>query len=234
LASSRAQLPHYIYVVFPLAAIITGKFLYALLYAEGGNNALARWQKPFFITQTIIFSLLGVVLFMLLYFPFPPVNWLIITAYAVLVVLVIAAVVKQWLPVPKLVALLALSIITINVLINQGFYRPLLQYQASIKVSEIVNTQHYNKNKFFQYKMDAGSSFDFYGNHLFVRINRTDTLGAGDFVLTSKQGLDSVDKAQFNILYTGQGFHVTKLTLPFLNPATRQTEIDPYYILQHR
>lgn len=34
LARSQAQLPHYIFIVFPLAAIITAKFLYKLTYTD--------------------------------------------------------------------------------------------------------------------------------------------------------------------------------------------------------
>jgi len=230
LASSRAQLPHYIFVVFPLAAIITGRFLYALLYTD----TLMRWKKPFLTTHAIIFSLLAVVLFMLLYFPFPPVNWVLIAVYAVLVTVVVLIQVKKWLPLPAVIALLVPAVICINLLINIGFYRPLLQYEASVKVNEIIAKENYDKNRFFQYKMDAGWSFDFYGNHLFQHIDNIDTLHSNDYILTSKQGLDSLNKEQYNILYIGQGFHVTKLTLPFLNPATRSAETDPYYILQRK
>jgi hypothetical protein len=232
LASSRAQLPHYIYVVFPLAAIITGKFLYSLLYAEG--TPLKRWLKPLHITHIVIFSLLGIVLFMLLYFPFPPVNWLLMVVYAVLLFLVIAAQVKNWLPLPRLTVLLVTAVADINLLLNTGFYRPLLEYQASIKVNEIINEKHYSKDNFYQYKINAGWSFDFYGNHLFTHIEKPDSLSMNDYLLTSKEGLDSLDKTQYRVLYTGQGFHVTQLTLPFLNPATRSTETYPYYILQKK
>lgn len=228
LGSSRAQLPHYIFVVFPLAAIITGKFLYTLIYTD----ALLKLKKIFFATHAVIFSLLGVALFMLLYFPFPPVNWLLISVYVVLLVTVLVMVLKKLLPLPAIVTLLVPAVISINLLMNTGFYRPLLQYQVSIKVNDLIAKEHYNKDRFFQYKINAGWSFDFYGNHLFEHINNVDTLRSNDYVLTSKEGLDSLDKTQFKILYTGQGFHVTKLTLPFLNPANRDKETDPYYILQ--
>jgi hypothetical protein len=154
--------------------------------------------------------------------------------YAVLLVTVVLIQAKKLLQLPALVALLVPSVIGINLLLNAGFYRPLLQYQSSIKVNEIIDSAHYNKDRFFQYKTNAGWSFDFYGNHQFLHVNNADTLRTGDYVLTSKQGLDSINKSQYNMLYIGQGFHVTKLTLPFLNPATRSSETDPYYILQKK
>jgi hypothetical protein len=33
-------------------------------------------------------------------------------------------------------------------------------------------------------------------------------------------------------LHTYQNFHVTGLTLPFLNPATRTTETKPRYLIK--
>jgi len=230
LAKSSAQLPHYIFVVFPLAAIIIARFLYTLLYTD----ILKNWKKPLFIIHAVIFSLLAVVLGMLLYFPFPPVNWLLLTLFLVFCCLVILLVMKKWLPVPSLIALLVPAIIGINFLMDLGFYSPLLQYEAGVKVNEIIKQEHYDKDHFFVYKMGERRSLDFYGNHSFLAVNDPDLLGTSDYLLTSADGMALIDKTKYKILYTGQGFHVSLLTLPFLNPATRNTDTYPYFILQRR
>ncbi len=228
LASSSAQLPHYIFVVYPLAAIITARFIYGLLYTD----IFKSMRKPLFITHAVIFSLLAAVLFMLLYFPFPPPNWILLILFVVFCCLIIFLVVKKKLPIPSLPTLLVPGIICINFLMDTGFYRPLLQYQVSVKVNEVINEQHYNKDRFFVYKVGEGRSLDFYGNHNFVHVGNTDSLKTNDFLLTTAKGLDSLNKTNYKILYTGQGFHVSLLTLPFLNPKTRNTETEPYFILQ--
>ena len=68
LGSSRAQLPHYIYVVLPLAAIITAKFINSLLF----ENLYPRWRKPLSVFHYVIFSLLALALFFVISLPFPP------------------------------------------------------------------------------------------------------------------------------------------------------------------
>ena len=74
LGSSRAQLPHYIYVVLPLAAVFTGRFLNSLVYGE----VFHRWLKPLTIAHKILFSLLVILMFALLILPFPPIRFIVL------------------------------------------------------------------------------------------------------------------------------------------------------------
>ncbi|MBC7650131.1 MAG: glycosyltransferase family 39 protein, partial [Deinococcales bacterium] len=66
LARSQAQLPHYIFVVFPLAAIITAKFLYKLLYTQH----FKVWKKILTVLHILIFTLLWLAIISLLLYPF--------------------------------------------------------------------------------------------------------------------------------------------------------------------
>ena len=80
--------------------------------------------------------------------------------------------------------------------------------------------------------MDAGRSLDFYANYSFARIEDTTTIKQYNLVLTDDAGMQLLNKNDYRLLYTGQQFHVTKLTLKFLNPVTRYKETKPFYILQ--
>jgi len=228
LGSSRAQLPHYIFVVYPLAAIITARFVYSLLY-EGESRKLL---KLLFITHTVIFGLLGIALGMLLYFPFPPVHWVSLALLCILTAIIITLIVKKWLPVPALITLLTAGVISINLLLNTNFYPRLLQYQTGIAVNNIIKSHNVPKQQLLVYKMDAGRSLDFYANYSFARIEDTTTIKQNNLILTDEAGMQSLNKNKYRLLYTGRQFHVTKLTLKFLNPATRDKETKPFYILQ--
>ncbi|HWB28172.1 MAG TPA: glycosyltransferase family 39 protein [Chitinophagaceae bacterium] len=228
LASSRAQLPHYIFVVFPLAAIITARVVYVLLYA--GNSS--RLKKTVFITHAIILSLLAVVVLLLLWLPFPPVNWLLVTLFIIACAVTVLAIVKKWLAAPRLLILLAGGAACINLFLNTGFYRQLLQYQTGIGVTEAISRRHIDKLRFFVYDIDAGRSLDFYGNYSFPRVTDTSAIKPGGCLLTSLKGYNSLNKSNYQLIYTGQSFHVTTLTLKFLNPATRGTKTQPYYIVR--
>jgi len=51
-------------------------------------------------------------------------------------------------------------------------------------------------------------------------------------ILTTKEGFESLNESRYKIIFEGEGFHVSTLTLPFLNPATRKNETKLYFILK--
>ena len=228
LGMSRAQLPHYIYVVFPMAAVITGRWVAALLYTDEWKS----WVKPFFILHAVIFSILAIGLFLLLYYPFPPVHLGLLIFFISAVFVLIIAIARKWIPLPSLLLLPVLGILLINICINTGFYPSLLKYQMSVKVSRILNQQGINKDHVYIYKMGEEWSLGFYSNHDYMHVNNPDSLGLHDYLLTGKEGLASLDGGTYRLLYEGQGFHVSMLSLEFLNPSTRRTVTTPYYIIQ--
>lgn len=228
LGMSRAQLPHYIYIVLPLAAIITGKWLYKLLY----TNSFKCLVKPLLVIHVVIFSLLTIALFLLLALPFPPVNTTLII-FAILVFLLFVIIfIKKWIPLPSLLVVAVYTILFVNFFLDTGFYRLLLQYQMSVKVSSIIKQKAIDKRRLFVYKLNEERSLHFYSNHFFRRVNNADSLSVNDCLLTSQQGYDSLDKNKYRIIYAGESFHVSRLTLQFLNPASRKKETDPYFILK--
>jgi hypothetical protein len=54
LARSQAQLPHYIFVVLPLAAVVTAKGLYQIYYSQ----SFLKLQKALLKFHAFIFSIL--------------------------------------------------------------------------------------------------------------------------------------------------------------------------------
>ena len=147
LASSRAQLPHYIYVVLPLASVFTGKFLNDLIF--GGVRS--RWLKPLTVLHYIIYCLLVSLLFLLLVFPFPPNSSLLIFSAVLMTGLFFLVLVKKWIPLPGLLVASVLSIILINTWLDTGFYPKLLEYQGTIPVSRFIRENHLNKDRIFVY-----------------------------------------------------------------------------------
>ena len=228
LATSRAQLPHYIYVVFPLIAIISARWLYNLLYTD----RYRRLIKPFFIFHGFIFLSMSAILFSLIIFPFPPVNKIILVSAIIVFTTGIVVLVKKWLIISSLVTLAVLFILFINIFLDIGFYPDLLQYQMSVKVSSIINEEHLDKDRIFIYRINEERSLDFYSNHFFKHVVNADSLSRDDYMLTNKEGFDLLKKNAYKIIFQGEGFHVSTLTLPFLNPATRKNETQPYFILQ--
>jgi 4-amino-4-deoxy-L-arabinose transferase-like glycosyltransferase len=241
LGISHYQLPHYIYVVFPFAAIIAAKAFYAIFFAgEAGNGAqdAPKSRKPLFIIHVVIYSLLWIALVVLLYIPFPQLS-LFIKIGAVAGAAVFAILLKR-LPktLPRLLILSVYTMAGVNFFLALGFYPALLNYQLHAVVMKGMDLEHIAPEKLYVYHMDEERALDFYTDHLYIHVNHPDSLSSGYYILTNQEGLDSIQAAPeagsaWDLIYRGSYFHVSTLDLPFLNPATRQTELKPVYILKH-
>lgn len=227
LGSSRAQLPHYIYVVLPLAAVFTGKFLNSLVF----EGMFPRWLKPLTITHNIIFSLLVVVMFSLLVLPFPP-NRIVFLFFALLLtVIFLFTLRRKWIPLPRLLVTCVLTIVLINICVDTGFYPKLLEYQPSTPVSRYIRKNQLNKDRVFLYSVDRSRSLDFYLDYSLKETGQPDSLRVGDYLLTSKKGMEMINRQHFKIIDSGIAFHVSTLSLSVLNPSTRKGSSDAYYLM---
>ncbi|MBC7889418.1 MAG: glycosyltransferase family 39 protein [Ferruginibacter sp.] len=231
LGSSKVQLPHYIFVVFPLAAIITANFLYRLLYSNQWRN----WKKPLFVMHSFIFALLWIMLILLITLPFknipPYVGILAACCFAVFILLVFS----KRLTVPKLLAICLFTTVGLNVFLNTAFYPALLQCQTGNIAAKFINDNKLPKQNVFFYGdvIKTRNSIYFYGDYFFKTISDTEQLSPGSYVLTSqKDYLELAKKKPGTIVFTGKGFPVTKLTFKFINPATREAELIPFYIVK--
>ena len=141
---------------------------------------------------------------------------------------------------PFLVAIAA------NLIMNGHFYPTLLTYQTGSAVGkEVVQNHKSELANFYVYDLAPvneynifHSALDFYTARTTPVFHSLDELKAQaaktPLLYTDKQGLDSIKSSGLNheILRTYQNFHVTGLTLPFLNPATRSTETRPRYLVR--
>ena len=228
LASSQAQLPHYIFIVFPLASVVTAVFLYKLFY----THEFTAWKKPLFIFHGIVFILLWVALLTLLSLVFTSipryVPVLALFVFGGMVLLLFRPSPQK----PKWLYACFYTVIGINFFLNTAFYPALLQYQAGNTAADFINRQHLDINRTYVYGMQEGKTLDFYAQHIFR--HRTAAEIAVTDVLVMP--LDSVPGLRrqwpdLKILHTGPDYHVSTLSLPFLNPATRGNEFKKYAIV---
>ncbi len=230
LGMSKFQLPHYIYVVFPLAAIVTAKWLYKLLYTD----SLKKWIRPLLVVHAMVFFLLWMILLLLLIVVFPSFHQIpaILCSVSVLFLIYILLSKKQLLP--RLLTLCVGTILIINIFLDTSFYPPLLEYQLSIPVSRFINLRHLPKDRIFLNQISEERSLDFYCKSFFKRVDNPDSLQSGDFLVTSREGYKMLDSTHFIKIYQGDYFHVSTLSLQFLNPASRGKETNMYFLLQKR
>jgi hypothetical protein len=229
LARSQAQLPHYIFVVFPLAAIVTAKFLYHLLFTD----ALVKWKKPLLVFHAAIFTLLWIAAIVLMAWPFEAIpKFVAVLAGLGLVVFfwILFSPKKQF---PVLLTAAFFTVTGVNVFLSTAFYPNVLKYQLGNDAAAFMDEHKIDKNKVLIYGVHEGRALHFYGKHIFPEKRNLQELYDRDMVLTSKDSLPVFKKAfpGMKIVHEGSHFGVTALSLPFLNPATRDKEVPRYLII---
>ncbi len=230
LARSQAQLPHYIFIVFPLAAIITAKFLYKLTYTD----QLVIWRKALTVLHVVIFTAIWAALVALLIFPFVSIPKYVgcFAAIGLLAMFYILTLKKTGFP--KLLEVAFFTIIGVNIFLNSAFYPTLLKFQIGNTVADVISKQQLPKERVSIYGAGNDYTLHFYGNHIFKQKTSFAQLDSSDIILTPKDSV-AVVTAKFpasKILYNGRSYGVTQLTKEFLDPATRETVIDRYVIVR--
>jgi 4-amino-4-deoxy-L-arabinose transferase-like glycosyltransferase len=229
LARSQAQLPHYIFVALPLAAIVTAKGLHQIYFSEG----FLKLKKVLLYVHGFIFTLLWAAAIMIVLFVFTdmPVYVKIVTimgsAYFLYLLL------RNKGQAPKFISIALYTILGVNFILNTSFYPRLLKYELGVSASAFINQNKLPKNSVYLYEIDESRALHFYGNHSFERLFDSSLLRPGQILITKASSFPQLQQ-QFpgsTILHKNAYFGVSMLTLPFLNPATRDKEVTPYIIV---
>ncbi len=229
LARSQAQLPHYIFVVFPLAAIVTAKFIHRLLFTD----ELLAWKKPLLIFHAIIFSLLWITAIALMFWPFDAIPKYVFVLALFCFFIFWYLLFSKKIHFPTLLTIALFTVIGVNVFLSTAFYPNLLKYQLGTVAGKFIHEQNLQKNTINRFALYSGHSLLFYGQYLFPEKKSLQNYNADDIVLTTKDSSIVFDQyfPNHKILLSGNDYGVSMLSLPFLNPATREKELTKYVLI---
>lgn len=229
LGSSRYQLPHYIFVAFPLASIVVAKLLKD--FFEGRYRKVFGVMKP---VQTVIAALLFVGALLTITYVFKA-GALAIAIWIISVLVWLYVAFKKQLA-GKMLYISAAGILLVNIILTNFFYYNLLKYEVGATAGRFIKTQSINTDKVFAYRMkDPINALPFYANGV---IQKSDTplavLPKVDYVLTMDSGITDLQQKgyKYDIAYQGKLFKVSELTPDFLNPNTRDKATSNYYLLK--
>ena len=230
LSRSQAQLPHYIFVVFPLAAIVTASHWEKVLW---NNNAVSKSVKVFYGFHLFIFSVLVIAAGMIAWVPFGKIGWVGVLGIAAFLIMIAQFVSKKTMG-QKWFYISVVLMLGVNVFMNTHFYPNLLKYQWGNQLVQVIKKKGWNEDKMILYKIPNSNALHFYGQHIFSNTKDSLQLKAGDWVITDAVN-DSSLRVQFPASiqhYKSNRYHVTMLSLPFLNPSTRQNELTLFELIE--
>ena len=228
LGSSSYQLPHYIFVAFPLASIAVAKLLQEMI---DGKKYRGLYKTMNIVIISITALVLGLTLLLLTYVF--PAGWPLVAACAAGVAVWVFLLFYRNLA-GKAALLPAAGMIIGNIFLTNYVYFTLLGYQVGSQAGRYVHAQGIKGNDIAAYKVDDPlNCFNFYAQEMIDRIDSTIYIANRHYLLTTDNGLEDVRRANrlFDILKQGPFFKVSELTPEFLNPAKRSNAVKKYYLI---
>ncbi|MEO0585529.1 MAG: glycosyltransferase family 39 protein [Bacteroidota bacterium] len=225
LSLSNFKLPHYVFPLFPFAAILTARYILQLNGKLLQRLSYAQWG----LMQ--IFAL-AVGAYFILGFP----DGQILLPLVCLGLLGLAWWI--WLKEQAQVRLLTSTLIVVfmlNLVMTVDFYPKLLSYQATNQVGRKVLAAQKAQDQFFFYKV-YGQGLDFYAQRInqWVDWGKIPSYPPGTWILTNEEGLSDIEgmKTHYRIIETYYDYNVTSIKLPFLLAAYRDDMLKPLYLLE--
>lgn len=230
LGSSHYQLPHYIFVAFPLAAIVTAKFLRDLLQ-DGKYPTMMRIMRPVMVVVPAL-MFVGVLLILSVTFPAGGL-WF---AALFLAVAVWVWFTRKSAPAHMLFMPAAMGMILVNVFLTHYFYFELMKFQAGTQVGKFIRAENIPVAQVRILNVnDPLNSLHFYAQGVVGGADTSSLEAApGDYLLTQEKGLDHLHRSQYQVdtLMHRQLFKVSQLKPAFLNHKIRGSVLSDYYLVQ--
>lgn len=225
---SKYQLPHYIFVAFPFAAILCAGFVNDL-YNRNMYPGLLRFLSTWIYVCGILLFV-GVLLILSIVFPAPAV-WFAGCAVALCIYFFILL--RKNVP-GKMILAGATAMLLINVFLTHYFYYELMQFQVGNVIGQYIRNKNIPNHRILAYRMhDPLNSMHFYADRVIPVKNDAGYIpnGKGDFILTQQEGLKELEDRGFVLepIIMGELFKVSELTGTFLNKASRREATSTYY-----
>jgi hypothetical protein len=233
LSCSHYKLPHYIFVIFPLVAILTARTIIDLV--SGPEK-----QKTFKIFYWIQFALcIAAWVFALVCMTilFPCKNILVWLACIPCVYATLYFAGEKHGALVRLVLPSLWAILGVNLMLNIHFFPNLLSYQGGSAAAEIVRKNNIPIGRFFGYRIQNHST-DFYLKQTVPNLDSAKLsviLQKGDaWIYTEAPGIKLMRSMGYSpvIVDSIAHKHITKVTSKFLFFKTRQKNVGRQYIVR--
>lgn len=228
LSFSKFKMPHYLIMLFPLASIFTATYLRHVLSFRKG-------EKLFFPLQAFLTIVMIVLAAALNYYFFKPGNWLLLLAGPVL----LAGIVWLWINKSlhkgtKIIYISAAASLFFNFLLNYNFFPQLLKYQAGNEMVKSMKEKNIMiPDKDIMLIETNAHSFDYYRgyNHPIASLDEFGRIYSDikdKYFLLNRDQRDILQQQGFRVepVISRPDYNVAKVSLKFLNPATREKRLD--------
>ncbi|MHB8262119.1 MAG: ArnT family glycosyltransferase [Bacteroidia bacterium] len=230
LSQSAYKLPHYIFPLFPFAAIITANFIV---------NVSTNHKETFKQVSNIQFGILHlffVATVICFLFFFPPSTVVLPIVIVLLFILYWLLFIKVKQPLDRLILPTIIACFAFELIMSTCFYPSLLKYQAEGQAGRDVFNQKVPVGMFRYYRAYS-QSLDVYAQRI-VPSSQSDSLGLykkGTIIFTDQECWSNIQRNKnlhYRLLKRYDSFYVTALSIPFLYKDTRKSVLGQKFLIE--
>ena len=229
LSMSNYKLPHYIFPLFPFAAVMTADFAVSL-YEKFPTRF--RMMTRLHFGLLVLFFVVTVVAYVM-FFNAPWYLWV----FSVLTLLLAWVLhFRISVGIDKLMLPAIVTMFMFGIIMSVYFYPNILNYQASSAAGKYIQQSDLSSRPIYQFN-HIDFAFDFYSRKVApeLREDSLSSIATGSLIYTDPEGVDILNgtgEQQFRIVREFDAFQVTQLSLDFLNKDTRHHELRKRYLVE--
>ncbi len=226
---SKFKLPHYLNILTPVLAIVCGGYLLRVKR----KNSLKLIQK-LLVVQYVNVGLLSVGILLICFLVFKINNVVAAVLSVVGVIALFFVVFKMKKTVYKIVVISVVLAAWVNFSLNTLFYPPLLNYQGGKQIAEYVIENDIPKDKVFLYEKSFNWSLDFNLKQNTKTLNNAEVKKIkGVWLVVNRRNYKQLkEELDIKEVYIVDHFRITRLSLDFLRPSTRDEVLDKQYLIK--
>ena len=228
--TSKSKLPHYMNSLFPVLAVLLAGYL-VYLFKDKKAKQLKRLLTVQYVIVILATSLSLILIFMV--FPLPSVPLLLV--YLALFSLLIYALFQKKEYLYKIITVSVLFSVFLNFSLNTQFYPRLLQYQAGNNMVKIIEDNKINTEDIYLFEDAHSWTLSFYTKRQTPEISLSEIKDHhGKWVFVYDKDIETLKEndIQWDESFETPHYRITMLSLPFLNPNTRESQLKKAYLLK--
>lgn len=235
LSMSSYKLPHYIFILFPLSAILLAAWWEQRVWQPHLSRGLFRLSLGM---QVLVLLISLAVTGMIFFWFFPGAPWyLMLLSFGSL----LAGAVLMFKPALNSQRLIFASVLIsggVNFTLNSWFYPRVLDYQAGSQMVYRIEEARIPKDQVYSFNYFNFGFIYYFGNSRFLRLSPaqiSSKLKAGEEVYLVALPNDYQllqDKFEVQVVEKINTHSATRLNLKFLNPETRGEKLKPLYLVK--
>lgn len=219
LSFSNYKLPHYIFPLFPFAAVMIAHLV--ITHAK----RITIWFQSFYLLLLHVFIILA---FVIVVWVFKPYNYFILIIMILMYGLL-------W-PLRKindvadrLVLCTIFVAVYFQLALSFSFYPNLLKYQSTSEAGKMIAAANPNE-VYWHYK--HGHALDYYAGKQIPKLTEENVfdLPTGAWVYTNEEGLSTLNN--YKIIKEFDDYAVTRLSRSFIDPERRRSVVKNTYLIE--